>query len=195
MTPIRNGREPLGVARPYSLPTARRDAFLERREHLRDLLVHDRLQDSLPHGPDRPRDLHIGLPGHRSSLTRLGERERRGHVHERADALALRPHRCELEWSLLELLEVHRHLQPAEAERDLDLRRPMAFVDDLEALDARHQLGHLGRLVDDTPDRLPRAGELLRAAHDHFETTSTFARVASGSWSIDQTRCGGLQLV
>ena len=39
-----------------------------------------------------------------------------------------------------------------------------------------------------------RGGQLLRPTHLHLDTTSTLARVASGSWSIDQTRCGGLQL-
>ena len=38
------------------------------------------------------------------------------------------------------------------------------------------------------------AVELLRARDDHFDATDTFARVASGSWSIDHTLCAGLQL-
>ena len=36
-------------------------------------------------------------------------------------------------------------LRPAEAERDLHLGLPVAVVDDLEALDARHQAGHARR--------------------------------------------------
>ena len=38
------------------------------------------------------------------------------------------------------------------------------------------------------------ADELLRPRDDHFDVTETFARVASGSWSIDHTLCAGLQL-
>ena len=172
-----------------------RDALFERCEHLRDLLVHDRLQHALPHGADGPRDLDVGLPGHRGAAAGLGERERRRHVHQRADALALRAHRRELGLALLEPLEVHGHLEAAEAERHLDLRRPVLLVSDLERLDTGHELGHLGRLVDDAPHGLARCGELLRTRDDHLDTTSTFARVAAGSWSIDHTLCGGLQLV
>ena len=49
-------------------------------------------------------------------------------------------------------------------------------------------------LVDDAPDGLARGRELLRPRDDHFDATDTFARVASGSWSIDHTLCAGLQL-
>ncbi len=170
------------------------DALLERFEHLRDLLVHDRLQDALAHRADRAGDLDVGLPRHRRPLARLREGERRGHVHERADALALRPHGRELRLALLELLEVHRHLEAAEAERHLDLRGPVLLVGDLERLDAGHELRHLGRLVDDAPNGLAGGRELLRPGDDHFDATDTFARVASGSWSIDHTLCAGLQL-
>ena len=132
---------------PASAPSAGEPATctrcLERLEHLGDLLVHDRLQHALTHRADRAGDLDVRLPGHRGAALDLLERERGRHVHQRADALALCPHRREDGLALLELLEVHRHLQPAEAERHLDLRRPVRVVGDLEGLDAGHQLRHL----------------------------------------------------
>jgi hypothetical protein len=47
--------------------------------------------------------------------------ELRLHVHDRADAVALRVQLRELRRALLDLVEVDRHPQPAEAERDLHL--------------------------------------------------------------------------
>ena len=88
-----------------------------------------------------------------------------------------------------------RELQAAEAQWHFHLRRPVLLVVHLEALHPRHELRHLGGVVDDSPYLLARSGELFRPRDDHFDTTETFPRVASGSWSIDQTRCGGLQLV
>ena len=76
------------------------------------------------------------------------------------DARPLRAHRRELGLALLEPLEVHRHVEAAEAERDLDLGRPVLLVVHLEALHAGHELRHLGGIVDDCPDRrraAPRA--------------------------------------
>src|SRR5262245_20159721 len=187
ITPIRNGTA-MALLRG-------RDALLERLEHLRDLLVHDRLEHALAHRADRPGDLDVCLPRHRgASPVAVGERERRRQVHERAHALPLGAHRRELGLALLELLEVHRHLETAEPARHLDLRRPALLVLDLERLDARHELRHLGGLVDDVPDDLARRSQLFRSRDDHFDVTETFARADSGSWSIDQTRCAGLQL-
>src|SRR5262249_42889848 len=123
----------------------------------------------------------------------LVEREPRRHVHDRPHAVALRVQRRELRGALLELLEVDRHLQAAEPEGNLHLGPPVLVVLDLEALDTRHQLRHLGRVVDHVPDRLPRRVELLRATDIHLEITSTLARVESGSWSISHTRWYGLQ--
>ena len=116
------------------------------------------------------------------------EVELRLHVHDRADAVALRVQLRELGLALLDLLEVDRHPQAAEPERDLHLRLPVPVVLDLEALDARHQLRHLRRVVEHLPDDLARRGELLRALDLHAGTTFTLARVDSGSCSIDQTR-------
>ena len=116
------------------------------------------------------------------------QRERRGHVHHRAHALALAAHRGELERPLLELLEVHRHLEAAEPERHLDLGAPVRVVDDLEALDAGHQAGHPGGVADDRPDALARRVELLRALDLHALSTFTSARVAAGSRRIEKTR-------
>ena len=116
------------------------------------------------------------------------------HVHDRADAVALRVQRRELRLALLDLLEVDRHAQAAEPERDLHLRRPVPVVLDLEALDARHQLRHLRGVVQHLPDDVARRGQLLRPLDLHAATTATLARVASGSCSIDQTRWYGLQL-
>src|SRR5262249_11423440 len=123
----------------------------------------------------------------------LVEREPRRHVHDRAHAVPLRVHRRELGCALLELLEVDRHLQPAEAERDLHLRLPVLVVLDLEALHARHQLRHLRGVVDHVPDGPRRRLPLLRAADFPLAFPSTWARVAPGSRSISQPRWYGLR--
>jgi hypothetical protein len=83
--------------------------------------------------------------------------ELRLHVHDRADALPFRVQLGELRRALLDLVEVDRHPQPTEPERDLHLRLPVALVLDLEALDARHQLRHLRRIVEDLPDDVSRS--------------------------------------
>ena len=70
-------------------------------------------------------ELDVGLPRHVRVVALAAQRERRRHVHHRAHALALAAHRRELERALLELLEVHRHLEPAEPERHLDLGAPV----------------------------------------------------------------------
>ena len=183
-------------ARPGGCPARRRrvarsrlaDLLLERREHVPDLLVDDRLQHALAHRADRAGDLHVGLPAHRRAGAGLGEVELRLHVHDRADAVALRVQGGELRRALLDLLEVDRHPQPAEPERNLHLRLPVPVVLDLEALDAGHQLRHLGRVVQHLPDDGARRRQLLRPLDLHAGATETFVRVDSGSWSIDQTR-------
>src|SRR5258708_2071813 len=87
----------------------------DRRLHL---LVHDRLQDALPHRPHGACDLHVRSPFHlRAAALSVAELERRLHVHHRAHALALDVHRGELELALLGRLHVDLHLQAAEAER------------------------------------------------------------------------------
>src|SRR6185503_7194736 len=74
-------------------------------------------------------DLHVGAPGHRrAARAGVGERERRLHVHHRADAVALDRELCELRLALLDLLHVDLHLQAAEAERDLHVRGPVPVV-------------------------------------------------------------------
>jgi hypothetical protein len=45
----------------------------------------------------------------------------------------------EVRLALLDLLHVDLHLQAAEAERDLHVRRPVPVVVDVEALDAGHR--------------------------------------------------------
>ena len=54
-------------------------------------------------------------------------------------------------------------------ERDLHLRLPVTLVPDLEPLHTRHQPRHLSRIVDHTPDHLPRSVELLRPVHVHLK--------------------------
>ena len=173
------------LSRPPSPPAPRSSSAAS---DVPDLLVDDRLQDALAHRADRAGDLHVRLPRHRGRLPLAGERERRRHVHQRADALPLRVERGELERPLLELRERDRHLQPAEPERHLDLRAPVRVVRDLEALHAGHRLRHLRRVVDHAPDDLARRVELLRPLELHFDVTSTFSRDRSGSRSISQTR-------
>jgi hypothetical protein len=164
------------------------DLLLERRQHVADLLVDDRLQHALPHRADRPGDLHVRLPAHRRPGARLRQVELRLHVHDRADAVPLRIQRSELGLAFLDLLEVDGHAQAAEPERDLHLRLPVPVVADLESLDTRHQLRHLRRIVQHLPHDAARGRQLLRALQLHADTTDTFARVDSGSCSIDHTR-------
>src|SRR5207248_4032905 len=84
-----------------------RDLLLQRIEDVRDLLVHDRLEDALPHAPDRPGDVDVGDPVHLRSiaLDRL-EMELRVHPDDRADALALRAQLRVLDRARLDLLEL-----------------------------------------------------------------------------------------
>jgi hypothetical protein len=141
---------------------------VQRREDVLHLLVHDRLEDALAHRADRPEDLDLGAPLHRRGAAgRVGERERRLHVHDRADAVALDRELRELRLALLELLHVDLHLHAAEAERDLHVRRPVPVVVDVEALDARHRLRHRLGIVQHLPDRGPRRGEGALAGDIH----------------------------
>src|SRR5262245_4075314 len=177
---------------PTGRRCSRRNALLERGEDVSDLLVDDRLQDPLAHRADGTGDADVGLPGHRRAAVGLGERERRRHVHHRPDAGAFRVHRRELGRPLLEPLEVHRHLEPAEAERHLHLGRPVAVVDDLEALDAGHQARHLRRIVDHVPHDLAGGGQLLGPLDLHLDSTVTVAPLPLRS--ISHTRWYGLWL-
>ena len=97
----------------------------------------------------------------------VGERERRLHVHDRADAVALDRELRELRLALLDLLHVDLHLQAAEAERDLHVRRPAPVVVDVEALDAGHRLRHRRRVVQHLPHR-------RRAARRRSRSPETF---------------------
>ena len=178
MTPMRRG----GATR-----CSKRGLHLrvERRENVLHLLVHDRLQDALAHRADRPEDLHLGAPRHRrAAAVRVGERERRLHVHHRADAVALDRELRELRLALLDLLHVDLHLHAAEAERDLHVRRPVPVVVDVEALDAGHRLRHRLRVVQHLPDRRARRLEGALAGDVH----------ALASCSSRQTRWYGLWL-
>ena len=100
----------------------------------------------------RPRRLQVELGLHRD---------------DRADALALRRELGVLDRALLELLELEVQLQAAHAERDLHGRLPVPVVLNLEALDAREQLRHLGRVLQDVPDELGRRVELLESFDFH----------------------------
>src|SRR5437870_11804492 len=114
--------------------------------------------------------------------------ERRVHVHDRAHAVSLGVQLCELELTLLGLLEVNAHLQSARPERDLEIRAPVPVVLDVERLDARHRLREPLRIVQDLPHRLPWRAELPLSFDLHVDTTSTPARDASGSCRRDHTR-------
>src|SRR6185312_13839721 len=77
------------------------DFALERGQHVRDLLVDDRLDHALSHRADRAGDLHIGRPLHeRASPVRVGEVERRLHRHHRPHTLALDAERSVLRSAL-----------------------------------------------------------------------------------------------
>src|SRR3954471_47900 len=72
ITPMRNGWL-TGLPRDRVL-----DFAFERGEDVRDLLVDDRLDHTLPHRADRPGDLHVGGPFHeRAGSVCVGEVERR----------------------------------------------------------------------------------------------------------------------
>src|SRR6188474_1638330 len=135
ITPMRNGTVTTGSALLLgggSTSGRFRDLLLERPEHVADLLVDDRLQHALAHRAHRPGDLDVGLPAHRGPGARFREVELGLHVHDRADAVALRVQLRELRRALLDLVEVDRHPQPAEAQWDLHFRLPVAVVLDLE---------------------------------------------------------------
>src|SRR3954452_10840276 len=77
---------------------------LERREDVRDLLVHDRLQHPLAHRADRPRELDVGGPFHGCATVDLCEVERRLHRQHRSDAMPLDVERRVLGRTLLDLV-------------------------------------------------------------------------------------------
>src|SRR6266536_1115766 len=168
------------------------DLGLERVQDVSDLLVDDRLEDPLPHAPDRAGDADVRLPAHVRPFAVRCEVELGLHRDDRADALALRAQLRVFDRSLLDLLELEVELQPAHPERDLDRGRPVPVVLDLEALDPGEQLRHLRGVVEDVPDELRRRVELPRAFDLHCCVTSTRAAVSSGAWSIRQIRSGGL---
>src|SRR5262249_38650108 len=105
---------------------------------------------------------------------------------------ALRVEARELGRSLLGLLEVDRHRERAEPERDLHVRDPVAVVLDVERLDAGHQLRHLRRVVEAVPHNCPRYREVALALDLHASTTSSPWRLADGSSIRSNTRNGGL---
>ena len=187
MTPIRNG----GATQPGCC-IASCTCASSAREDVLHLLVHDRLQDALAHRADRPEDLHLGAPRHRrAAAVRVGERERRLHVHDRADAVALDRELRELRLALLDLLHVDLHLQAAEAERDLHVRRPVPVVVDVEALDAGHRLRHRRRVVQHLPDRRARRVEVALAGDVHaFASCSSRQTRWYGLW-LSVTTCAG----
>jgi len=99
--------------------------------------------------------------------------EIRKRQQDRADAQALDVHRSELQVALLRLLHVDLHLQAAEPERDLHVRRPAPLVVHVEALDARHRLRHRGGIVQHLPHGLARRREVPFALDVHALATST----------------------
>src|SRR2546430_2377524 len=75
--------------------------LVERVEDVGDLLADDRLQHTLPHRPDRPRDRDVGLPVH---LRRPADRRKLElglHAHDRPDPVALCLEACPLRPRLL----------------------------------------------------------------------------------------------
>src|SRR3954467_8420049 len=154
--------------------------LVERTENLRDLLVDDRLEHTLPHRSDGTEDVDVRFPVHFRPAVRLAQAERGVPVHARPAALPLRVPLGDLGLAPLHLLEVDRHAQAAEPERDLDVRTPVPVVLDVERLDTRHRLGHLRRIVQDAPDRRPRRVELSLAGDLHRLSTLTSLRVSPG---------------
>src|SRR3954451_20813365 len=159
---------------------------VERTENLRDLLIDDRLEHALPHRSHGTEDVDVRFPVHFRPAVRLAQAERGVHVHDRADAVPLGVQLGELGLALLHLLEVDRHAQAAEPERDLDVRTPVPVVLDFERLDTRHRLGHLRRIVQDAPDRHPGRFELSLAGDLHRLSTLTSLRASAGSCRTSQ---------
>src|SRR5262249_49779392 len=110
------------------------------------------------------------------------------HVHDRADAVALRVELCELELAFFGLLEGDAHLQSPGPKRNLEVRPPVPVIRDVERLDTWHRLREPRRIVQDLPDRLTRRREPAPAFDLHGDPTSRPARDASGSCSSDHTR-------
>src|SRR3954447_2044729 len=168
--------------------------LVERAENLGHLLVDDRLEHTLPHRSDGAEDVDVRFPVHFRPAVGLAQAERGVHVHDRPDAVPFRVQLGELGLALLHLLEVDRHAQAAEPERDLDVRTPVPVVLDVERLDTRHRLGHLRRIVQDAPDRRPRCVELSLAGDLHRLSTLTSLRVSAGFCRNSQTCWYRLQL-
>src|SRR5712691_10967239 len=189
ITPMRNGTV-IGTSRRFRERVL--DLLIERTEHVLHLLVHDWLEHALAHRADGACDLHLGRPQHLRARAGVAELELRDHVHHRPDTLALDVHRGVLEVALLGLVHVDLHLQAAEAERDLHVRRPAPLVVHVEALDAGHRRRHRRGVVQHLPDRRARRVERALSLDDHASTTCTRSRVLSGCSSISQTRWYGL---
>src|SRR6476646_6790951 len=194
ITPTRKGTATRRRLAPGFRRTGDRGLHLavERGDHLRDLLGDDRLEHPLPHRADRARDLDVGVPVHRGAAVGVAQRERRDHAHHRADDFALDVELRELGFALLGLVHVDLHPQAAEAERDLDIRRPVLRVVDVEALDAGHRLRHRGRIVEHAPHRVARCSEVAVTVDVHASLTVTFAPALPSS--ISQTRWYGFAL-
>src|SRR5579884_2380835 len=167
---------------------------VERREHVRYLLVHDRLQHALSHRADRTGDAHLGRPVHRAAALSVAQPKRRLHVQHRADAASADLQLRELGLALLDLVHVDLHLQPAEAEWDLHVRGPAAVVVYVEALHSGHRLRHRRGVVEHAPDVRPRRREGALAGDVHASVTCTRPPAPCGSLSISQTRWYGLAL-
>src|SRR4051812_34072776 len=113
MTPIRKGGEmALALGRgDGALGLLRRRGLLhllfEGRQDVLNLLVDDRLEDALPHRPDRAGDAPVGLPVHLRPACLVAEVERGRHAQDRPDAVTLDRQARELRLTLLGLLHVH----------------------------------------------------------------------------------------
>src|SRR5215813_12757154 len=172
-----------------------RDLVLEGAEHVRNLLVDDRLEDALAHAADRARDMDVGDPLHaRAVALERCEVELGVHPDDRAHALAARVQLRVLDRALVGLLELGPQLQAAHAQRHFDVRRPVLVVLDLEPFDARQQLRDARGVHEDVPDGLRRGVELLGSFDLHVLSTSTRALLSSGFAINRHTRSAGLWL-
>ena len=166
---------------------------LERREHVPDLLVDDRLQHALAHRADRPGDLDVGRPLHRACASPSPlERERR------LSCSSSRRRPCPCRASRRTRARAPRasrsrssSCSPPSPSGTFTFALPVRVVVDLEALDAGHQRRHLAGVVDDRSRRRSRdASKLLRSLDLHLRTPPRRrpASTARDRCSISQTR-------
>ena len=147
-----------------------------------------------PIAPTGPGDLDVRLPAHRRVRVVAGEMELRLHVQHRADAVALR----------VELRELG--LRSSTLSKSIVIRRPpspsgiFTFARQCRSSwTSKPSTPGISCAICagsfSTVQTISRGAANSFVPSDlHVETTFTLARVDSGSCSIDQTRCDGLQL-